>query len=88
VKIKRKTFEPTVDQKANPGPGNYDYEVQNPKNFNSNVNYSIFQSKVPNCKDAKIKNDKPGPGAYKTVISIEKQNEDKLIQSNEGQYIG
>jgi hypothetical protein len=42
VKIKRKTFEPTVDQKVNPGPGNYDYEVQDAKNFNSNGNYSVF----------------------------------------------
>jgi hypothetical protein len=49
----------------------YDFEKLGVKNFNSNGNYSVFQSKVPNCKDAKIKNNKPGPGAYKTVISIE-----------------
>jgi len=31
------------------------------------VNQSNFLSKVPNCKDAKIKNDKPGPGHYTNV---------------------
>lgn len=72
-KIQRKTFDPTNDQKVNPGPGFYDFEKQGAKNFNSNGNYSIFQSKVPNCKDAKIRNDKPGPGTYTTVISIEKE---------------
>jgi hypothetical protein len=76
-KEKRKTFEPSNDNKVNPGPGVYDFEKQGAKNFNSNGNYSVFQSKVPNCKDAKIKNDKPGPGAYKTVMSIEKGVIDK-----------
>lgn len=35
------------------------------KNFNSTGKYSVFQSNVPNCKDRKVGNDKPGPGAYK-----------------------
>ena len=29
---------------------------------------SIFLSKVPNCKDSKIKNEKPGPGHYVNVF--------------------
>ena len=41
-KVKRRTFEPTVDQKVNPGPGVYDFEVAAQKNFNSNGNYSVF----------------------------------------------
>ena len=52
-----------------PGPGKYDgvLPVDN-KQFNSTGNYSIFMSKVPNCKEAKIRNDKPGPGMYDTKM--------------------
>ena len=32
--------------------------------FNAQGNLSIFMSKVPNCKDKKIKNVVPGPGTY------------------------
>jgi hypothetical protein len=40
-----------------PGPGKYEpTEPVNQKQFNSTGNYSIFMSKVPNCKEAKIKN--------------------------------
>ena len=36
--------------------------------FNPQGGTSIFSSKVPNCKDSKIKNDKPGPGQYTNVL--------------------
>ena len=73
----RKVFEPTIDienklypPRENPGPGQYDgtEEAKKPKSFNSMVNTSIFISKVPNCKDAKIKDEKPGPGHYTNVF--------------------
>ena len=72
----RKVFEPTIDienkqfpPRENPGPGAYDQEdkAKQKKYFNSQGKTSIFLSKVPNCKDAKIKNDKPGPGHYSNV---------------------
>lgn len=49
-----------------PGPGGYDAPetVANQKSFNATGNLAVFSSKVPNCKDIKIKDDKPGPGAY------------------------
>lgn len=52
-----------------PGPGGYDAPetVGNKKSFNATGNFSVFSSKVPNCKDIKIKDDKPGPGAYNNV---------------------
>jgi len=57
---------------SNPGPGVYDYEMQGPKLFNAGGENTVFQSKVPNCqKPSKVKV-APGPGTYKTVISIEK----------------
>ena len=73
----RKVFEPTIDienkqfpPRENPGPGSYDgQEVAKTKaTFHSQGNNSIFLSKVPNCKDAKIRNDKPGPGHYTNVF--------------------
>jgi hypothetical protein len=71
----RKVFEHTIDienilpPKENPGPGHYkDAEYKEKKSFNSQGNTSIFLSKVPNCKDIKIKNDKPGPGHYSNVF--------------------
>ncbi len=39
----------------NPGPGFYDFEKLGQKQFNASGENKIFQSKVPNCKDAKIK---------------------------------
>ena len=75
-KQNRKVFEPTIDienkqypPKENPGPGQYDHieHTRQNKTFNSMVNTSIFVSKVPNCKDSKIKDDKPGPGHYVNV---------------------
>lgn len=73
---KRRVFEPTIDienkqypPRENPGPGTYSdtEKSKQPKAFNSTGNTSIFISKVPNCKDTKIKNDKPGPGHYTNV---------------------
>ena len=75
----RKVFEPTIDienkqfpPRENPGPGVYDHNdteiAKEKKTFNSQGKTSIFLSKVPNCKDAKIKNDKPGPGHYTNVF--------------------
>lgn len=73
----RKVFEPTIDienkmfpPRENPGPGTYDEteKSKQPKAFNSQINTSMFISKVPNCKDTKIKNDKPGPGYYSNVF--------------------
>jgi len=71
-KIKRKIFEPNktrdnnLPSKENPGPGQY--EFQNPgdkKNFNAQGLNAIFLSKVPNCKDSKIKTfENLGPGVY------------------------
>ena len=75
-KDKRRVFEPTIEienkqypPRENPGPGTYDdlEKSKQPKVFNPQVNTTIFASKVPNCKDAKIKNDKPGPGHYTNV---------------------
>jgi hypothetical protein len=40
-----------------PGPGKYDEgNLTQPKNFNAKGEGSIFLSKVPNCKDSKIRN--------------------------------
>lgn len=53
-----------------PGPGKYadgQPDTTQPKNFNAKGEASIFLSKVPNCKDAKIRNTSlPGPGHYST----------------------
>ena len=58
--------ENNLPSKENPGPGQY--EFQNPddkKNFNAQGLNAIFLSKVPNCKDSKIKtNENLGPGVY------------------------
>jgi hypothetical protein len=71
-KGKRSLFDP-VNRAENefppreiPGPGKYDpLEPANNKQFNSTGNNSIFISKVPNCKEQKIKNSSmPGPGFY------------------------
>lgn len=71
-KVKRTLFEPqnraenTLPAKDLPGPGKYEpVEAAHKKQFNSSGNASIFLSKVPNCKDTKIKGtDLPGPGFY------------------------
>lgn len=34
-KIQRKPFDPTEAKKAHPGPGNYDFDLVDQKNFNS-----------------------------------------------------
>jgi len=57
----------------NPGPGVYDFQKLGQKQFNATGESTIFQSKVPNCKDSKVKAPFPGPGSYKTVKSIEKE---------------
>lgn len=71
-KTKRTLFEPVNRRENNlpardiPGPGKYE-PILPPDNkmFNSTGNNSIFVSKVPNCKDQKIKNQSlPGPGFY------------------------
>ena len=70
-------FEPSIDienklypPRENPGPGAYDNTEtsKEKKTFNSQVTTSIFMSKVPNCKDAKLKDEKPGPGHYSNVF--------------------
>lgn len=71
-KTNRKLFEPenkrenVLCSRENPGPGKYDDKtVVTPKNFNSRGQDAIFLSKVPNCKDSKIRNASlPGPGHY------------------------
>ena len=74
-KQNRKLFEHSIayenTQPATDNPGPDKYESQNPhakKTFNPQGGNSIFSSKVPNCKNAKIKNDKPGPGTYTNVL--------------------
>ena len=62
-KVKSEPCEPAKPP-ANPGPGIYDFDKQGQKKFNSTGQFSIFQSKVPNCKDMKNRNEVPGPGAY------------------------
>jgi len=49
---------------------------------------TVFQSKVPNCKEKPIKNINPGPGNYQTTISIERTANEHLKQSADGQFIG
>jgi hypothetical protein len=77
-KVKRQLFEQTnmahnnMCWAQNPGPGVYDFEKAGQKQFNSTGQNKVFQSKVPNCKDKKEGTLAPGPGAYKTVVSIEK----------------
>lgn len=41
-KIQRKPFDPTEAKKAIPGPGNYNFDIIDAKNFNSSGQYSIF----------------------------------------------
>lgn len=73
-KTERKLFEPVNKRENNlaprdiPGPGKYEStEETGPKNFNAKGEGSIFLSKVPNCKDAKLRNTSlPGPGHYTT----------------------
>ena len=73
-KTARKLFEPenkrenVLCSRENPGPGKYENaRVDSPKNFNSRGQDAIFLSKVPNCKDTKIRNASlPGPGHYTT----------------------
>ena len=73
---------------SNPGPGVYDYEKAGAKLFNAGGENTVFQSKVPNRKDAKVKSLAPGPGTYKTVVSIEKTSNDHLRSTSDGQFIG
>ena len=73
---------------ANPGPGTYENPNVSPKAFNATGQSSVFQSKVPNVKDLKIKNMNPGPGTYTTVVSIEKKATEHLKKNTDGQYIG
>lgn len=87
-KTKRELFGASEAQKQLPGPGVYDYEKLGPKAFNSSGNYSIFQSKVPNCADRKIKNDVPGPGTYKNPLSLESRVMSHQRASSDGQFIG
>lgn len=47
----------------------------------------MFQSSVPNSEGLKIKDDRPGPGTYKTVVSIEKRLE-SVRTSAEGNMMG
>lgn len=69
---------------SNPGPGVYDYEKPGTKQFNANGENTVFQSKVPNCqKPTKVKQ-APGPGTYKTVVSIEKTANDQLRSTSDG----
>mmetsp|Transcript_9990 Transcript_9990/g.15113 ORF Transcript_9990/g.15113 Transcript_9990/m.15113 type:complete len:199 (+) Transcript_9990:258-854(+) len=81
-KIDRKIFEQhnmahnNMCWAKNPGPGVYDFEKPAAKQFNATGESHTFQSKVPNCKDSKVKNIAPGPGNYKTVKSIEKEATD------------
>ena len=83
-KTQRKLFEPVnkkennLTSPINPGPGTYDYEKLAAKQFNNNGELSVFQSKVPNAKDTKVKSKTPGPGTYATVQSIEKMATDSL----------
>ena len=90
-KQQRKLFEHTIAYENklpatdNPGPDKYEsVDVKAKKNFNSTVKNSIFSSKVPNCKDAKIKNDKPGPGHYTNVMP-HKLKEDVSTASETGE---
>lgn len=62
----------------NPGPGVYDWERQGQHTFNASGQNKVFQSKVPNCKDAKSKSLAPGPGTYQTVTSIEKTSNEHI----------
>lgn len=73
---------------SNPGPGVYDFDKPGHKNFHANGENTVFQSKVPNCKDAKIKSPYPPPGSYKVVKSIEADVKKKITKTSEGQFIG
>lgn len=72
-KVERKLWEHqnvkhnTMTSPSNPGPGTYDFSMLEKKNFSANGEYEVFKSKVPNCKDAKIKAPNPGPGTYKNT---------------------
>lgn len=43
---------------------------------------------MPNCKDAKDKAKAPGPGTYKTMISIEKKANEHQRMNSDGQLVG
>jgi len=43
---------------------------------------------VPNCKDAKEKSKAPGPGTYKTMVSIEKKANEHQRMNSDGQLVG
>lgn len=87
----RKVFEPTIDienkqfpPRENPGPGTYDDKKpgEDKKTFNSQVKTSVFISKVPNCKDGKIKNQMPGPGHYVNVFPATTAGEASTMNSS------
>lgn len=69
---------------SNPGPGVYDYEKTGAKQFNANGENTVFQSKVPNCQKPEKVKQAPGPGTYKTVVSIEKTANDQLRSTSDG----
>jgi hypothetical protein len=54
------------------------------KNYNSSGQDCNFLSKVPNAAHSKIKNDKPGPGEYKIVKSIEAATNAHKRSNSEG----
>ena len=58
--------ENNLPSKENPGPGEYEsMNADDRKNFNAQGQNAIFLSKVPNCKDTKIKHfENLGPGVY------------------------
>lgn len=71
-KTERHLFEPqnaahnVLPPRDIPGPGKYDrQDAEKNRNFNAKGEESVFLSRVPNCKDAKIRNVAlPGPGQY------------------------
>jgi hypothetical protein len=93
-KVNRRLFEQTNYRHNdkpwanNPGPGVYDFEKLGQKQFNSSGENKVFQSKVPNCKDAAIKSPNPGPGSYKTTVSIQNTAQEHQKQNTDGQFIG
>lgn len=68
-----------------PGPGKYEPQLPIDKTQqNATGNYSIFMSKVPNCKEQKIKNALlPGPGLYDSKMV--KHGDPSSLGSRQGQ---
>ena len=79
------TYENVIPDQTIPGPDKYEaVDAKAKKNFNPQGGNSIFSSKVPNCKDEKIKNEKPGPGHYSNVLP-HKIKEDVSTASETGE---